>query len=180
MKKKLMLVAFMSLSMAAMAAIQPPITGGAGANASMSEVRITANVVEGVAVNETSPIDFGNLARGMHVGTVNHNIPGEIHLKGTAGDNINVKLDTDMADLVWLGANGTDDKAPGANRDFIKDVQVYGLTTTDTTIALGGTGEARRSLTASFVAGQGADQNLGSSQKLGSYSGRVMVTAVKQ
>lgn len=182
MKKLLMIAIAASLSVTALAVpgnLQPPITSGGNGDSSSTEVRITANVVQGIAVNEASPIDFGNLARGMYTGTVNQNIPGRIHLKGTAGDNINVKLDTATATLVWTGANGTNDTNTNANKSTITDVKVFGLTTTDEQITLGQTGEATRILTASFTAGTGNNNNLGSNQKLGSYVGTVVVTATK-
>lgn len=182
MKKLLMIAIVASLSVTALAVpgdLQPPITSGGNGDSSSTEVRITANVVQGIAVNEASPIDFGNLARGMYTGTVNQNIPGRIHIKGAANDNVNVKLDKVSTSLVWTGTNGTNDTNNAADKATITDVSVWGLTTTDEQISLGQTGEATRILTASFTAGTGDSANLGSKQKLGSYVGTVVVSATK-
>lgn len=181
MKKLLMIAIAASLSITALAVpgtLPPPVTTGGTGDQSSTEVRITANVVQGIAVNEASPIDFGNLARGFYTGIVNQNVPGRIHLKGPANTGVEVTLDKQMADLVWLGPNGTDDKNPGANKDVITNVTVHGLTTTPTQITLGASGEATRTLTASFNAGTGANDNLGANQKLGAYVGTVVVTAL--
>lgn len=181
MKKLLMIAIAASLSITALAVpgtLPPPVTTGGTGNQSTTEVRITANVVQGIAVNEASPIDFGNLARSFYTGIVNQNVPGRIHLKGPGNAVVNVKLDKLATDLIWTGANGTTDpNVATANKDTITNVTVHGLTTTDTPITLGVSGEATRILTASFTAGEGAADNLGSNQKLGSYVGTVVVTA---
>lgn len=182
MKKLLMIVALATLATTAMAVppnMQPPITTG-GASSSSTQVRITANVVQGVAVNEASPIDFGNLVKGMYNtgDNVVQNIPGKVIVKGTANDSIKLKLDTDKATLVWTGFNGSPDDKKG-NKTTITDVSVYGLKTSDETITLGNNGEYMRMLTASFVAGNQNGDNLGPEQKLGSYEGSVLVTATK-
>lgn len=182
MKKLLMIAALATLGATAMAvppSLQPPVTTGNAGNSSSTEVRITANVVQGIAVNEASPIDFGNLARGMYDGIVNQNTPGKIHLKGDPRVTVNVKLDKTTTDLIWTGANGTDPD-PSATKSDITGVTVHGLTTTDTPIVLGDSGEATRILTASFTAGKAEGNNLGTKQKLGSYIGTVLVTATKQ
>lgn len=183
MKKLLMIVALATLATTAMAVppnLQPPITTGGTGNSSSTEVRITANVVQGIAVNEASPIDFGNLARGLHTGIVSQNTAGRITLKGSHNDIINLTLDKIETDLVWTGANGTDqtDSATATKTD-IKKVSVYGLGTSPTTVTLGASGEDSKMLTASFSAGSGPTDNLGSKQRLGSYVGYVVVKAVK-
>lgn len=184
MKKLLMIAALATLGATAMAvppSLQPPVTTGGTGNVSSTEVRITANVVEGVAVNEASPIDFGNLARGLYTGTVNQNTPGKLHVKASGGSTIKLTLDKNTTDLTWFTANGTDQTSnPGTNAT-ITDVTVYGIGTTNspTTITLGPSGEETRILTASFEADPGSGRNLGSDQKLGAYLGTVVVKAEK-
>lgn len=182
MKKKILIAGTMisSLLMAMPPNLQPPITSGGTGDSSSTEVRITANVVQGIAVNEASPIDFGNLARGMYTGKVSQNIPGKIHVKGAATDKVNLKLNTKTTDLVWTGANGTADaNIATATKATITDVSVYGLDTTDTEVTLDAAGELTRVLTADFTAGKNGTENLGSNQKLGSYVGTVTVMATK-
>ena len=183
MKKLLMIAVLATLGATAMAvppSLQPPITTGGDGNTSSTEVRITANVVEGIAVNEASPIDFGNLARGMYTGTVNQNIPGKVHVKGSADDQVKLSLNTDNTNLVWTGTNGTNDKNPqNATKATIENVSVYGISTTGDTISLGSTGEITKTMTASFTAGTQENDNLGPKQKLGSYVGTVVVKAEK-
>ena len=184
MKKLLMITALATLATTAMAVpsnLQPPVTTGNTGNSSSTEVRITANVVQGIAVNEASPIDFGNLARGMYLGTVSQNTPGKVHIKGTQNDTVTVKLDKATADLVWTGANGTDQtNEADKTKTTINTVAVHGLTTAGEDVTLGTTGEYTRILTASFTAGKGDQDNLGTKQKLGSYVGTVLVTATKK
>lgn len=180
MKKKILIAGTMisSLLMAMPPNLQPPITSGGTGDSSSTEVRITANVVQGIAVNEASPIDFGNLARGMYTGKVSQNIPGKIHVKGAASTAVKLKLNTAITDLIWTGANGTAQNVADTKTD-IKDVNIYGLTTGDTVVTLDSNGELSRILTADFTAGVDATANLGSKQKLGSYVGKVVVTATK-
>lgn len=183
MKKLLMVAALATLAVTVMAVpptLQPPITTGNAGDSSSTEVRITANVVQGIAVNETSPIDFGNLARGMYTGTVNQNIPGRIHVKGAANGKVKLKLNTKTTNLTWTGPNGTvEPSGTNANRALIENVEVYGLETAEKTFNLDTNGEFSQILTASFTAETGNDKNLGANQKLGSYVGKVLVTATK-
>lgn len=184
MKKLLMIAALATLGATAMAVpptLQPPVTTGNTGDSSSTEVRITANVVQGIAVNEASPIDFGNLARGMYDGVVNQNIPGKVHVKGGAGQSVNLKLNTKTTNLTWTGANGTvDTNAGNATKDTIDTVTVHGLETTDKKFVLDNNGELTQILTASFTAGSTQDtDNLGPKQKLGSYVGTVVVKAEK-
>ncbi|WP_448820822.1 hypothetical protein [Cetobacterium sp.] len=185
MKKLLTVAVLATLATTAMAVppnLQPPVTVGGNGNTSSTEVRITANVVQGIAVNEASPIDFGNLARGMYTGIVNQNIPGKIHVKGSNGDKVKLKLNKSMTDLTWTGQNGTVEPAnPGVtvDKDKITDVNVYGLSTNEKAYTLDTNGEATQILTASFTAGTTNGANLGPTQKLGSYVGTVLVTATK-
>lgn len=183
MKKLLMISVLATLATTAMAVppnLQPPVTVGGNGNSSSTEVRITANVVQGIAVNEASPIDFGNLARGMYTGIVNQNTPGRITVKGTKNDQVELTLNKQETELIWLGTNGTNDLVTGANKDTITKVQVHGLKITPTSIVLGENGEESRILTASFTAGTGNADNLGMKQKLGSYVGTVVVKAEKK
>lgn len=180
MKKLLMIAALATLGATAMAvppSLQPPITTGGDGNTSSTEVRITANVVQGIAVNEASPIDFGNLARGMYEGTVSQNTPGKVHIKGSQNDNVTLTLNANKTNLVWTGANGTNDKTPGT-KGTIDDVTVYGISTGGEQVNLGQAGEATKIMTASFVASK-TSGNLDNTQKLGSYVGTVLVTATK-
>lgn len=181
MKKLLMIAALATLGATAMAvppSLQPPITTGGDGNTSSTEVRITANVVEGIAVNEASPIDFGNLARNMHTGIVNQNIPGKVHVRGSANDNVKLSLSTNRTNLTWTGANGTNDTT-NATRDKIENVDVFGISTAGDTVSLGTAGEITKIMTASFTAGKSQGNNLGPDQKLGSYVGTVVVKAEK-
>lgn len=184
MKKLLMIAVLATLATTAMAMppdLKPPITTGNAGDSSNTEVRITANVVQGIAVNEASPIDFGNLARGMYTGTVTQNTPGRVHVKGTKADVVKLKLDKKTTDLTWTGTNGTVEPNNGANvnKDKITGVNVHGLDISDTQYTLDSNGEATQILTASFIAGNTNGDNLGPTQKLGSYLGSVMVTATK-
>lgn len=181
MKKLLMIATLVTGATTVMAVpptLQPPVTIG-GTNSSSTEVRITANVVQGVAVNEASPIDFGNLARGMYDGTVSENTPGKIIVKGAPNDStIKINLDKKQTDLFWIGLNGSPDNG---TRDRIKTVNVTGLDIAPEAIELNGNGEYTRLLRANFIASKAAgDNNLGVDQKLGAYEGRVTVTATKQ
>ena len=185
MKKLLMVAVLATLGTTAMAVppnLQPPVTTGNAGDSSSTEVRITANVVQGIAVNEASPIDFGNLARNMYNGTVNQNIPGKVHVKGTPAQGIKLSLNKKVTNLTWTGANGTVEPTGGvvADRDTIENVNVYGLDTSDKNFNLDNRGELTQILTASFAAGNNDADNLGPKQKLGSYVGTVLVTATKQ
>lgn len=179
MKKLLMIAALGTLATTAMAIppnLGPAITTGITNKGSTVEVRITANVVDGVAVNEVSPIDFGNLVRGMQEGTVSPVKPGKIHVKGTNNGSVKLKIDKIKTDLGWTGANGTTDTT--GTLDKIKDVNIVGLTMTDVSYTLNGNGELTHILSASFEAYKTGDtNNLGPKQKLGSYVGTVTVTA---
>lgn len=183
MKKLLMIAALATLGATAMAVppnMQPPVTTGNTGDSSSTEVRITANVVQGIAVNETSPIDFGNLARGMYAGTVNQNIPGKVHVKGGASQQVDLSLNKTTTNLTWTGANGTVDTTPDANKDTIENVSIYGLDTNKKTFTLDANGDLTQILTASFTAGKTDTDNLGPKQKLGSYVGTILVTATKK
>ena len=184
MKKLLMIAALATLGATAMAvppSLQPPVTTGGNGDVSSTEVRITANVVQGIAVNEASPIDFGNLARGMYDGTVSQNTPGKVHVKGAPQGKLTLALNTQKTNLTWTGTNGTVDteNPSNATKDKITDVTVHGLTISPESFTLDTNGELTQTLTASFTAGKGADANLGTNQKLGSYVGTVLVTATK-
>lgn len=182
MKKLLMIAALATLATTAMAVppnLQPPITTGGNGNTSSTEVRITANVVQGIAVNEASPIDFGNLARGMYDGTVSQNIPGKVHVKGSPNDQVTLTLNIDKTNLVWTGTNGTNDpNSQTATKGTINDVSVYGISKTGDRVDLGTAGEITKIMTASFLASK-TSGNLDNTQKLGSYVGTVLVTATK-
>lgn len=166
-----------------------PGVEGIGSNGSKTEVRVKANVVAGVAVNEAEPIDFGNLVRGANVYTDKENIdsrtPGRVVFRADqqmiANGRVYAKLEKDTTDLTWRNGNGS--TAEGSVTD-IKNVKVKGLSTQPEQITLNGNGEAEKTLTGHFFAyddGKGATSkengNLGSNQKLGAYVGTVVVQA---
>ena len=209
MKKHLLkLMGILALSASAYAIapdlITPPITEGTGSDGSSTEVRVTANVVAGIAVNEASPIDFGNLVRGKGVyktqEQINERTPGMIVFRADKGDDgqtertkIFAALNTNKINLNWQNNNGSDGSG---DQTSIKKVRVTGLgTDADGTnpgmeeIPLVN-GEAKRLLHAWFYAydadtdltndnytEQQETGNLGSKQKLGSYLGTVTVVA---
>ena len=205
MKKHLLkVIGILALSASAYAIapdqLGPPITQGT-TTASSTDVRVTANVVTGVAVNEASPIDFGNLVRGKGVygnkEVIKENTPGLLTFRADKGENgltpkdsIKAYLDTDMIHLDWQSHNGS--TGDGTNQRLRK-VRIEGLGKTSqnaTTIPLVN-GQAKRQLHAWFYAydtdenlNDGAAYtnneetgNLGSKQRLGSYLGTVKVTA---
>ena len=204
MKKHLLkVIGILALSASAYAIapdqLGPPITQGT-TTASSTDVRVTANVVTGVAVNEASPIDFGNLVRGKGIyGTkevIKENTPGLLTFRAdkdgqtTERKEIKAYLDTDMIHLTWQSHNGS--TGNGTNQKLRK-VRIEGLGKTSgnaTTIPLVN-GQAKRQLHAWFyaydtdedLADQNAykasedDGNLGLNQRLGSYLGTVKVTA---
>lgn len=181
----------------------PPVTEGIGNTGSTTEVRVTANVVAGIAVNEASPIDFGNLVRGKGVYTqgevINEQTPGVVVFRADKSneDNggepngagyrktITATLDTDNINLYYQQANGT--TGNGTNEQ-IKNVKITGLAKAPGTTVDLVDGKARRLLHANFKAYDKADLgqdysydeengNLGKNQKLGSYLGSVKVSA---
>lgn len=180
--------------------VKPPVTEGTGNNGSTTEVRVTANVVSGVAVNEASPIDFGNLVRGKGIYSnkeiINDNTPGLLTFRADKGadgttdrKDITAYLDTNMINLAWQNNNGS--TGEGDNTE-LKKVRIEGLgkgSNAATTIPLVN-GQAKRQLHAWFYAyDKNTDLtkdtyehdpdlgNLGAKQRLGSYLGTVKVTA---
>lgn len=190
MKKLLMLLSLFTLSAMALAVpanVGAPITGGIGATGSTTEIFVTANVVEGVAVNQSAPIDFGNLPRGLFSANeiVRERTRGIVSYKGTPGSTITTKFDTPQdIELEWYSANGTTEPTGStATLEKITGVKVNGgsdLTGTATTHILDvATGQKEIFLTASFAAGGNTSGNLSSNQKLGAYKGKVIVSAEK-
>lgn len=205
MKKHLLkLMGILALSASAYAIapdqIGPPITQGNNDQGSSTEVRVTANVVAGVAVNEASPIDFGNLVRGKGVyktqEQINERTPGMIVFRADKGADgsttrteITTYLNTGMINLDWQNNNGS--TGDGTN-DTLKKVRVTGIGVGSgqaTSVPLVD-GQAKRTLRAWFYAydndtnlnnedykNSDIDGNLGSKQKLGSYLGTVTVVA---
>lgn len=115
--------------------IGPPVTEGQNPDGSTTEVRVTANVVTGVAVNEASPIDFGNLVRGKGVykdqEKINERTPGMVVFRADKGDEGNqvrnsifAALNTNMINLTWRNDNGS--SGNGTNTT-IKKVRITGL-----------------------------------------------------
>lgn len=177
MKKLLMIAVLATLATTAMALppnLGPAITTGVTDKGSTVDVRITANVVEGIAVNEVSPIDFGNLPRGMYTGTMSPIMPGKIHIKGGNNKGVNLRLNTTTTNLDWISTNGTTDTTGTVAE--IRDVKVIGLTTSDVLYHLDSNGELTRQLSATFEANP-TNGNLSNNQKLGAYVGMVRVTA---
>lgn len=190
MKKLLMLLSLFTLSAMALAVpatVGAPITGGIGSTGSTTEIFVTANVVEGVAVNQSAPIDFGNLPRGLFSANemVRERTRGIVSYKGTPGSSITTKFDTPQdIELEWYSANGTTEPVGStATLEKITGVKVNGgsdLTGTATTHILDATtGQKEIFLTASFAAGGNTSGNLSSNQKLGAYKGKVIVSAEK-
>lgn len=162
---------------------------GIGQNGSRTEVRVRANVVAGVAVNEAEPIDFGNLVRGANVYTENEMIdslkPGRVVFRAdqqmVGNGRVYANLEKNTTNLTWRNNNGSNGEGSVME---IKNVTVRGLGTSPEAIDLNGNGEAEKILTGHFAAydnGSGtADKtagNLGTNQKLGSYIGTVIVQA---
>lgn len=179
MKKRLLLIIALA-TMGTMAyGVQPGLgapgtTGGTG-NKSNTEVRVTANVVSGVAVNEAAPIDFGNLAKGMYTGQVKEMTKGRISLKGEAAKTIALTLDkVSGVALNWTGNNGSD--GTGSKTD-ITGINITGAQATQD-VVLDAVGNASLPLGATFTAGTGGTDNLGSDQKLGSYEGTITISAL--
>lgn len=166
-----------------------PGVEGINASGSKTEVRVKANVVAGVAVNEAEPIDFGNLVRGANVygnkETINSRTPGRVVFRAdkqmVAAGKVQANLEKDTTDLTWRNGNGS--TAEGTETT-IKNVAIKGLSTQPEQITMNGNGEAEKTLTGHFFAyddGKGATNkengNLGTNQKLGAYVGTVTVQA---
>lgn len=178
-----------------------PAETGSTPNGSWVKVRVTANVVEGIAVNEASPIDFGNLVKdnyadkgnpiyqnGEKIRDITHG--RVIYRANTIGYNtFTTKLETDRIDLDFVGSSGVEDEV--STNTKIKNVKIDGIGTTSEDVTLVN-GQGERQLTAWFVAynGTSADKangvgytidyvngNLGKQQKLGNYEGTVKVIA---
>lgn len=189
MKKFLMVTSLLAVSAVALAVpanLGAPITGGIGNTGSTTEIFVTANVVEGIAVNQGSPIDFGNLPRGLYSNgeVVSERTRGIVSYKGAPNSQLKTKFDTPQTiTLDWYGANGTKEPTGStASLDKIDNVSVNGgseLTTTSQDITLPSSGEKEITLTASIVAGGTTAGNLSTDQKLGAYRGKVIVSAEK-
>ena len=201
MKKILLVVASILATTTAFGApanMGPPETGSTP-NGSWVKVRVTANVVEGIAVNEASPIDFGNLVKDNSAvkGTqiyqdgekIRENTPGRvIYRANTIGYNtFTTKLETDRIDLDFVGSSGVEDTT--STNTKIKNVKIEGIGTDSEEVTLVN-GQGERKLTAWFQAynskSAGTNEqyvadyengNLGKQQKLGNYEGTVKVIA---
>lgn len=197
MRKKLLMgvVGLLSCSAIVLAAVGngdgmgAPGVEGIGGNGSKTEVRVRANVVAGVAVNEAEPIDFGNLVRGSTVyatnEVINSRTPGRVVFRAdqtVLNGKIQAKLENKNTILEWKHNNGSDGN--GTNMQ-IKNVTVTGLMDGNyEDITLNASGEAEKRLDAYFYAYDtgsnsfnNVDGNLGNNQKLGSYVGTVIVQA---
>lgn len=196
MKKRLLMgiAVLTALSTAALAVgttdgMGAPGVEGVGTEGSKTEVRVRANVVAGVAVNEAEPIDFGNLVRGATVYTpgelIESRTPGRVVFRADqqmiANGKVHAKLESATTNLEWKNNNGS--SGEGVVKD-IKNVVVKGLGEVDEQIDLDNNGQAEKKLDAYFYAyddGQTKNNkttgNLGANQKLGSYVGTVIVQA---
>lgn len=210
MRKTIALIAGI-LSVASAFAVRPnlgaPITGSVE-NGSYVDVRVTANVVEGVAVNEASPIDFGNLVKdnnaaadtGKHIYEIGEKIsehtPGRVVYRANTNNgysSFTTRLERDRIDLSFYGSSGVEDTV--STNGVLKNIKIEGIGTKDEEVSLVG-GKAERTLTAWFqaydnrkaeeVSGNSVNGyspnyqngNLGQQQKLGYYEGTVKVIAV--
>lgn len=121
MKKKLimgitsLLVCSAAVFAAGNGGLGAPGTEGINSEGSKTEVRVKANVVAGVAVNEAEPIDFGNLVRGANVyqdrEVINSRTPGRVVFRAdkqmlTSG-KVLANLEKDTTDLTWRNGNGS-------------------------------------------------------------------------
>lgn len=194
MKKKLimgitsLLVCSAAVFAAGNGGLGAPGTEGINSEGSKTEVRVKANVVAGVAVNEAEPIDFGNLVRGANVyqdrEVINSRTPGRVVFRADkqmlASGKVYAKLEKDTTDLTWRNGNGSTENGSVTT---IKNVTVKGLSTKPEQIDLNTNGEAEKTLTGNFFAydnGTGVNKdngNLGANQKLGAYVGTVTVQA---
>ena len=194
MKKKLimgitsLLVCSAAVFAAGNGGLGAPGTEGINSEGSKTEVRVKANVVAGVAVNEAEPIDFGNLVRGANVyqdrEVINSRTPGRVVFRADkqmlASGKVLANLEKDTTDLTWRNGNGS---TANGSITTIKNVTVKGLSTQPEQITLNTNGEAEKTLTGNFFAyddGAGVNKdngNLGANQKLGAYVGTVTVQA---
>lgn len=179
----------------------PAVTGSVD-NGSYVDVRVTANVVEGIAVNEASPIDFGNLVKDNNTGEntndriyqnaekIKENTPGRVvYRANTIGySSFKTYLEKDRINLVFTGSSGVEDNV--SKNNVLKNIKIEGIGTSAEDVDLVG-GKAERILTAWFQAydnrsaGDNGEYqadyengNLGRQQKLGYYEGTVRVVAV--
>ena len=201
MKKVFFMVAGILATATAIAApsdLGPPTTGST-ANGSWVDVRVTANVVEGIAVNEASPIDFGNLVKDSNADTNSHiyldgeqireSTPGRVTYRANTNgySQFTTRLEKNRIDLAFTGSSGVEDNT--STNTYIRNVRIEGIGTTPESIDLVN-GQAERKLTAWFQAydktpaAEGApyvvdyaNGNLGKNQKLGYYEGTVRVYA---
>lgn len=194
MKKKLimgitsLLVCSAAVFAAGNGGLGAPGTERINSEGSKTEVRVKANVVAGVAVNEAEPIDFGNLVRGANVyqdrEVINSRTPGRVVFRADkqmlASGKVLANLEKDTTDLTWRNGNGS---TANGSVTTIKNVTVKGLSTQPEQITLNTNGEAEKTLTGNFFAyddGAGVNKdngNLGANQKLGAYVGTVTVQA---
>lgn len=210
MRKTIALIAGI-LSVTSALAIKPgmgPADTGAIAKGSWVDVRVTANVVNGIAVNEASPIDFGNLVRDNVTTDTNENehiykqqekiwenTSGRVvYRANTTGYNtFKTYLQEDRIDLGFIGSSGEEDDT--ATNSYIKNVKIEGIGKNEEEVLLVN-GQGEKVLRAYFLAydkrsaseaGEGTSTqyavdyengNLGRKQKLGYYEGTVRVFAI--
>lgn len=180
MRKKLgMLVAILSLSVLAQGAsvnkvAQPANVGGVSPAGSFVDLEIFANVVDSVAVNQASPIDFGNLRRGMF-GQHDALHKGKL-LVDAGSETVELSFaETTGINLIWNEDNGT---TGDGTRDQLENITLAAAfgTGADAKKITGITGDGQvREIGASFMAAAGG--NLDNTQKLGLYKQSVRVTA---
>lgn len=176
----------------------PPVTGSV-TNGSYVDVRVTANVVEGIAVNEASPIDFGNLVKDSQAAAgsqiyqngekIKDNTPGRVVYRAntTGYSAFTTRLERDRINLEWKNDSGQIDSK--STNTHIYNVKIEGIGMNPEGITLVN-GQAEKKLNAWFQAYNSApagnraiytpdydNGNLGKQQKLGNYEGTVRVYA---
>ncbi len=176
-----------------------PATTGSVKDGSYVDVRVTANVVEGIAVNEASPIDFGNLVKDSHATSgsqiyqngekIKDNTPGRVVYRAntTGYSAFTTRLERDRINLEWKSDSGQTDNT--STNTTIWNVKIEGIGMNSEGITLVN-GQAEKKLNAWFQAYNAApagnraiytpdyeNGNLGRQQKLGNYEGTVRVYA---
>lgn len=178
MKKSLGVLLLLSLTSLAFGTTEftgavPPTHGGTGATGSYVDLEIKATVVDVIAVNQASPIDFGNLRRGM-MGEHTALHKGKLLVDSGTKPSILTFEKVDNIDLLWEGENGTDGNGTKTDITGITLTGAFDATNTKEMKLEAGDGIVRE-VGAKFTAA--AAGNLDTTQKLGSYLGKVRVTA---
>lgn len=209
MRKTIALIAGI-LSVTSAFAVRPnlgPAETGGDTKGSWVDVRVTANVVDGIAVNEASPIDFGNLVRDNSAteGTsiyqkgeqIREITPGRVIYRANSNNynGFQTRLETNRIDLGFYSTSGSAEDHAGATNGYIKNVKIEGIGIQAEPVVLSANGQGERNLNAWFYAYDDREAknvndsnsgsytvnytggNLGQNQKLGYYEGKVRVYA---